>query len=114
MPKVSKGIMAPPMVALLADSEATTPSIMPVPNFSGVLDLFLITVYANRLDVAPPMPGKTPMPVPISAEIRKFHFWLKNSFRVKPNPLPENCITWPEPAARAFLFAAVLRISEMA
>ena len=60
------------------------------------------------------MPGRTPMPVPIREAIRKFHFWLRNSFMVKPKPLPENCITWPEPAARAFLLAAVLRISEMA
>ena len=41
MPSAIIMIKAPPAVALLADSEATTPSAIPVPNFSGVLDAFL-------------------------------------------------------------------------
>ena len=38
MISVSSGIMAPPVAALLADSGPATPSIMPVPNFSGCRD----------------------------------------------------------------------------
>ena len=38
MPSVSSGIIAPPVAALLADSGPATPSIMPVPNFSGCRD----------------------------------------------------------------------------
>ena len=45
------------------------------------------------LEVAPPMPGRMPMPTPIRAAMRKLTFWLRNSFRVKPKPFPLNCIT---------------------
>ena len=38
MPSAISGMSPPPAVAELPDSEATTPSEMPVPNFSGVLD----------------------------------------------------------------------------
>ena len=44
MPMAINGIRAPPMVALLAASEATMPSSLPVPNFSGVLDMFFAVV----------------------------------------------------------------------
>ena len=44
IPMVTSGIRAPPMVALLAHSEATMPSSKPVPNFSGVFDMFLAVV----------------------------------------------------------------------
>lgn len=36
--RYSSSLLVPPIVALFAVSEATTPSIMPVPNFSGCLD----------------------------------------------------------------------------
>jgi hypothetical protein len=36
----SNGIMAPPMQALLAVSDATIPSSKPVPNFSGCFEVF--------------------------------------------------------------------------
>ena len=38
MPIVTMGMMAPPTVALLAVSEAITPSSQPVPKRSGVLE----------------------------------------------------------------------------
>jgi hypothetical protein len=38
MPSVSNGTIAPPTEELLAASGAATPSIMPVPNRSGVLE----------------------------------------------------------------------------
>ena len=40
IPMESKGIMAPPIQALLATSEAMMPSSEPFPNFSGVLEDF--------------------------------------------------------------------------
>ena len=38
IPSVRTGIRAPPVTELLDDSEAMTPSIWPLPNFSGVLE----------------------------------------------------------------------------
>ena len=38
-PRTSSGIMAPPVAALLALSGAATPSMIPVPNFSGCLEI---------------------------------------------------------------------------
>lgn len=44
IPRVSMGAMDPPVAALSADSEAATPSMAPVPNFSGVFEKFFATV----------------------------------------------------------------------
>ena len=44
IPKVNKGINAACAEALLADSGPATPSITPVPNFSGCLDTFFSKV----------------------------------------------------------------------
>jgi hypothetical protein len=38
IPRARRGIIAPPVAALLAVSGAATPSIMPVPNFSGCFE----------------------------------------------------------------------------
>ena len=38
MPSDNSGTIAPAVAPLLADSGPATPSIMPVPNFSGVFD----------------------------------------------------------------------------
>ena len=38
IPKVNRGIMDPPVAELLADSGPATPSIAPLPNFSGCFD----------------------------------------------------------------------------
>jgi hypothetical protein len=43
---VKRGSMAPPIDALLKLSDATMPSIIPVPNFSGYFDAFF--VYDRR------------------------------------------------------------------
>ena len=40
MPRVSMGSMEPVLAALFAASGASTPSTMPVPNFSGFLEKF--------------------------------------------------------------------------
>ena len=44
MPNVNRGINAPPTLALFAVSDATTPSMIPVPNFSGYFEVFLTVV----------------------------------------------------------------------
>ena len=41
MPKVIRGIRVEPVVALLAASEAATPSISPLPKLSPFRDIFL-------------------------------------------------------------------------
>ena len=43
MPRVSRGMKAPPVAALLADSGPATPSMAPVPNFSGCLETLFST-----------------------------------------------------------------------
>ena len=44
IPRVTSGMMPPPTTALLAVSVATTPSMKPVPNFSGVLEARLASL----------------------------------------------------------------------
>ena len=87
MPSTSRGIMAPPMEALLDASEATTPSMIPVPNFSGSLLLCRATLYAMMLEVPPPIPGRMPIPIPISEERIRFQSWPAASAGLKPKPL---------------------------
>ena len=41
MPMVNNGTIAPPVSELFAASGAATPSIDPLPNSSGVFDVFL-------------------------------------------------------------------------
>ena len=43
IPRVRRGIKAPPVAALLAASGPATPAIIPVPNFSGYLETFFST-----------------------------------------------------------------------
>ena len=75
------------MTALLEVSEATTPSMIPVPYFSGCLEVFLAVIQERIPAVEPPMPGRIPMPVPMRAERSAFHFCPTNSFQVNPKPL---------------------------
>ena len=86
MPRVSRGTIAPPTEALFAVSVATTPSMIPVPNFSGYLEWLLAELYARRFEVDPPRPGRIPMPRPISALRKKLTSCSLNSFRVNPKP----------------------------
>ena len=79
--------MAPPMDALLELSDATMPSIMPVPYFSGCFEVLLDAEYARTFAALPPMPGSTPMAVPMAEERRKLGICPQNSFKEKPNPL---------------------------
>ena len=89
MPKVIRGTIAPPIDALLAASEAMIPSIIPVPNFSGYLELFFAARYETILESPGPTPGIIPISVPIMLERSKFHFCLKNSAQRNPKPLME-------------------------
>ena len=43
MPRVKRGMKAPWAAALFADSGAATPSMTPVPNFSGSFETFFST-----------------------------------------------------------------------
>ena len=43
IPRVKRGMKAPWLAELLADSGLATPSMAPVPNFSGCLDTFFST-----------------------------------------------------------------------
>src|SRR5882724_3135236 len=54
MPRVSRGMNAPPAAALLAASGPATPSIAPAPNRSGCRDTRFSTAYeANDAMIAP-------------------------------------------------------------
>jgi 1-piperideine-2-carboxylate/1-pyrroline-2-carboxylate reductase [NAD(P)H] len=70
-PKAIKGIIAPPIVALFADSEETTPSSQPVPNRSGVLDTALEVEYATIEPITAPTPGNKPIHVPITEDLSR-------------------------------------------
>jgi len=87
IPKVNRGIIAPPIVALFAVSDATRPLISPLPNFSGVLDCDFATVYAIKFEVPPPIPGRIPIPKPIIADRNALPSCRINSVIVIPKPL---------------------------
>ena len=86
IPRVKSIINAPPIVALFAVSEAISPSINPVPNFSGVFDLFLQYVYAIKFEAFPPIPGSIPITRPIIEAGIKFFICPKTSLNEIPNP----------------------------
>src|SRR5581483_2968068 len=60
MPNASVGSRFPPSFASFADSTAMTPSIAPLPNFSGVFDICTAVPYAMKLATTPPTPGTMP------------------------------------------------------
>ena len=64
-PSVSSGTIEPQVAALLAASGPATPSIMPVPNFSGVFEMRFSTVYDSMVAMVAPAPGNTPLKNPI-------------------------------------------------
>ena len=79
-------MIAPQTVALFAVSDATIPSMIPVPNFSGCFDVFLAVEYAIRLLVPAPTPGRIPIKIPINADLIILMILEQNSFTVNPNP----------------------------
>ena len=64
MPSERSGTIAPAVAPLLAASGPATPSIMPVPNFSGVFDIFFSTVYEMNVDSTAAGPGTSPVRKP--------------------------------------------------
>ena len=84
MPMHSSGTSEPPITALFEVSEAITPSIIPVPNFSGCFERDFSAVYANNPAVDPPMPGKIPITIPMIDEIIAFGICWMNSIMLIP------------------------------
>jgi hypothetical protein len=73
IPRVNRGTKAPPEAELLADSGPANPAIIPVPNFSGVLEHRLSIAYeAKEASVALP-PGRTPMKKPMKDPLMMGH-----------------------------------------
>ena len=64
MPKANNGIILEPETALLAASEAATPSNEPLPNFSGNFELLFASPYAKKAAIVDPKPGIAPIKVP--------------------------------------------------
>ena len=65
--KVSIGIKAPPMQALLLLSLATIPSTAPSPKgWEGFLTIFSAVEYAMKEATGPPAPGRAPIKVPMA------------------------------------------------
>ena len=52
-------------IGALDASEATIPSGIPVPNFSGRLENFFAWSYAMMLAALPPIAGRTPITMPM-------------------------------------------------
>ena len=69
--------MAPPAAALFAASGPTIPSSCPVPNFSGVLDHLLASLYPIIAATVDPSAGKIPIkvPSPEDLKINPFNFF---------------------------------------
>ena len=67
-PRVRRGIIAPPTDALLAASDAHTPSMIPVPNFSGVFEILFAVFHEMSDAIMAPAPGTAPTAVPITDE----------------------------------------------
>jgi hypothetical protein len=49
MPNVNRGMKAPPVAELLADSSPATPSIAPLPNLSGCFEMLFSMAYVSGL-----------------------------------------------------------------
>src|SRR5207244_7524519 len=64
-PTVTIGRSAPTSAAEAADSGATTPSRIPVPNFSGCLEKRLASPYPTKDAGVAPVPGSTPIQNPL-------------------------------------------------
>ena len=64
MPNTSAGIHAPASAELFAAPASTMPSTWPVPNFSGVLENFLLIAYDIHAAMSAPAPGSAPIAVP--------------------------------------------------
>ena len=79
MPIAMSGISAPPTVALFAASEATMPSSLPLPNRSGSGEARLAAAYAASEPMFAPMPGSTPMSVPMHDERSRFFTCARHS-----------------------------------
>src|SRR5660398_154140 len=92
------GMSEPPSLALLADSEAITPSISPVPKVSGCVELCMATVYETKFAAAPPTPGMIPTKVPIADPLKRPRKWWKTSFIPCPTPFVSS---WPVTLAAA-------------
>jgi len=64
MPSVSSGTIAPAAQELFAASGAASPSMAPLPNFSGVLLRFFSIAYDMKVAMLAPIPGSTPTKKP--------------------------------------------------
>ena len=65
IPSERRGTMAPPVAPLLAASDATIPSGIPVPRSSGCFETFFSIAYARKEAMVAPAPGRIPTTVPI-------------------------------------------------
>ena len=73
------GTIAPPAAALFAASGPTIPSAHPVPNFSGVFDHLLASLYPIIAATVDPSAGKIPIKVPSQDDLKIVPFKLFSS-----------------------------------
>ena len=79
-PTVTIGSRAPTSAAEAADSGATTPSRIPVPNFSGCLENRLARPYPTNEAGVAPVPGSTPIQNPLIVDRRNVFQYARISF----------------------------------
>ena len=80
IPNARVGIIAPPVAELLAASGAATPSISPLPKFSGFLELFLTVPYDSHVAPSAPTPGTAPTIAPYIPPIdQALHLFKKSN-----------------------------------
>src|SRR5512136_1664911 len=73
MPRANIGTIAPETAALLEDSGPATPSITPVPNFSGCFETLFSTPYARKEAIVGPDPGMQQIPKPTRVPLMIAH-----------------------------------------
>lgn len=71
IPNASNGTNEPPTAALLALSGAIIPSSWPLPNKSFCFEDLLASPYPIKDAMAPPVPGRMPIMVPIIEDLTK-------------------------------------------
>src|SRR4030042_2758421 len=70
MPRTKRGMKAAWHAELLADSGPATPSMAPLPNSSGCLEMFLSIMYDEYVAITGAGPGTRPTPNPTAVPLK--------------------------------------------
>ncbi len=108
IPSVRRGIKEVCAAALLADSGAATPFMLPFPKLSGFLDIFFSNIYEEKEASTAPPPGRIPRRHPDRVPLRTAGIQVMNSFLLSMNP-----VSLPFNISLFSFFSRLFIISEM-